>query len=117
MFTTINVFRDASRRHAEYMHLGAHGLVGALEQRAPTKFWHKVVAFLIGYVAAGIVYVILEQLLGLTYVLAFGMTGLSSLSFTDVRNFIRAAAGLVAIYVWVKVYRYCVANWWQEKQQ
>jgi hypothetical protein len=87
-----------------------------MEQRTPVKFWHKVVAFLVGYVAAGVVYVALEQLLGLTYALAFGMTGLSSLSFTDVRNFIRVASGLIAIYVWVKVYRYCVANWWKKEK-
>jgi hypothetical protein len=86
-----------------------------MEQSAPTKFWHKVVAFLIGYVAAGVAYVILEQLVGLTYALAFGMTGLSPFSFADARNFIRVAAGLGAIYAWVKVYRYCVENWWKNK--
>ena len=88
-----------------------------MEQTAHVKFWHKVVAFIVGYVAAGMAYVVLEQFLAFGYVFLSSKSGSSAFSAADARSFIRFAAGVLAIYVWVKTYKYCTMNWWKPKDE
>ena len=77
-----------------------------MEQKKPVKWWHRVVAFLVGYVAAGITF---EALLILFAPLLSGRHGGLSLS-PDVVNGIVA---IPAIAVWALVYVYCMRNWWK----
>ncbi len=89
-----------------------------MEQKAPIEVWHRVVAFLMGYLAAGLVFILVRELLSLGIVMAIYASGTHvPFSATHVRDFSNVIAALVGVFYWVKAYKYCIANWWKEKRQ
>jgi len=77
-----------------------------MEQKKRVKWWHRVVAFLVGYVAGGIAYVAIPDLLAILFT-AMGNFPLSL-------EAVRSIGAFVGICIWILVYRYCIRNWWKE---
>jgi hypothetical protein len=97
------VLHDAREQEVEV----AKGTGNAVEKKSGNKWWHYVVALLLGYVAAGITYELAQIVLAYPAGMFSAATG-SAVFSLDV---LRAVAGLVAIGVWVLVYRRFVRNW------
>jgi hypothetical protein len=85
----------------------------AVEHKSGIKLWHRVVALLLGYAAAGITYEVLQILLAYPtgYLRAATRIELFSL------ETLRVVAALVAVGIWIVVYRSCVRGWGKEKQE
>jgi hypothetical protein len=89
------------------------GSIGRAVEKSPhNKWWHHVVALLLGYVAAGITYEVVQIVLAYPTGMRSAATGSTVFSL----DIIRAVAALVGIGVWVLVYRRCIQNWGKEKQ-
>ena len=81
-----------------------------MNQKRPIKVWHRVVAFLVGYVAAGITFAFLPMVLAYP----FGRLTAGTLSPREGISLLQALAAFAAIGAWIFVYRYCIRNWWKE---
>jgi hypothetical protein len=84
-----------------------------MEQKSRIKVWHRVVAFLVGYVAAGLAYEVLPIALAYPAGALRGMTG-SDVFSLDV---LTGIATVAAIVVCILVYRSCIRNWCRAKTE
>jgi hypothetical protein len=78
-----------------------------MEQKRNIKIWHRVVAFLLGYLAAGFTFELLPILLAYPTGALRGITGSPVFSI----ELLRAVALIAAIAVWIIVYSACVRSW------
>lgn len=79
----------------------------AAQKKSHNRRWHHVVALLLGYVAAGITYELMQIVLAYPTGMLSGATG----SWVFSLDMIRVVAGLVAVGAWVVVYRRFVQHW------
>jgi len=78
-----------------------------MEQISRSKWWHHVVALLLGYVAAGIVYSFMPILLAYPTGMLHAATQSSFFSL----ELLQGVATLAGIAVWIFVYLSCIRNW------
>jgi hypothetical protein len=79
-----------------------------MEPKKDIKLWHRAVALLVGYVAAGITFELLPIILAYPFGMLHARTQSELFSF-DVT---KGLATIAAIAMWIAVYVYCVRNWW-----
>jgi hypothetical protein len=84
-----------------------------MDQKSPIKFWHRVGALLLGYLAAALTYELLQIVLAYPIGALSGATGSPHFSL----EIIRGVAALAAIVIWIIVYLTCIRIWSKEKHK
>jgi len=81
-----------------------------MEQTGHVKWWHRVLAFLLGYVTAGISYELFKILLAYPAGRLCATTG-------DFCSFplLQGIAAVLALATWIIVYVNCVRSWSKPK--